>query len=45
MGCNGTSSIMICNSICNNLKRDHLEIQRLKFENKRLGLTESVHER
>ena len=31
--------------IQNNLKRDPLEIQHLKFENSRLGFTESVHEK
>ena len=32
-------------SYTNNLKRDHLEIQNPNFENSRLGLTVSVHER
>ena len=32
-------------SYCDNLKRGPLEIQHPKFENRRLGFTESVHER
>ena len=36
---------MIKTSESNNLKEDPLEIQHPKFENSRLGLTESIHER
>ena len=38
-------SVMIQTSDSNNLKGDPLEIQHPKFENSRLGLTESIHER
>ena len=37
--------VVIKTSESNNLKGDHLEIQHPKFENSRLGLIESVHER
>ena len=37
--------VVIKTSESNNLKRDPLEIQHPKFENSRLGLIESVHER
>ena len=37
--------VMIKTSESNNLKGDPLEIQHPKFENSRLDLTESVHER
>ena len=37
--------VVIKTSETNNLKGDPLEIQHPKFENSRLGLTESVHER
>ena len=40
-----TLSVMIKTSDSNNLKGDPLEIQHPKFENSRLGLTESIHER
>ena len=36
--------VAICLFYLNNLKRDPLEIQHPKFENSRLGFTESVHE-
>ena len=37
--------VVIKTSQSNNLKGDPLEIQHPKFENSRLGLIESVHER
>ena len=37
--------VVIKTSESNNLKGDPLEIQHPKFENSRLGLIESVHER
>ena len=37
--------MVIKTSESNNLKGDPLEIQHPKFENSRLGLIESVHER
>ena len=37
--------VVIKTSESNNLKGDHLEIQHPKFENSRLGLIKSVHER
>ena len=37
--------VVIKTSESNNLKEHPLEIQHPKFENSRLGLTESVHDR